>query len=303
MISSLQLWRDNRGRVSALRIATLVVLVVPILLAIAAAFSEEGFGARPINDLIHRAGYWMLMFVLLALAVTPFARIARFGGLMDVRRMIGVGAFCYGFAHISLYVADQMFDLAKVASEIVLRLYLTIGFTALVGLGMLAATSTDGMVRRLGPLRWQRLHKVIYGITLLALIHFFQQTKADVWVPTFFAGLFAWLMGYRLIVWRWKPKGDLSPWWLIGLAVVVTALTFVGEAIGIGIAYSVSPLMVLRMALVFDPDVIEPGWLVLGVGLCVVLIDVARMGWRKPRRPTGETAPARVAAKATNEML
>ena len=155
------LWRDRRGRVSAMRIATLLVLLVPILLAAAAVFSDEGFGARPLNNLIHRAGYWTLMFVLLALAITPLTRIARFGALMDVRRMIGVGAFCYGVTHISLYIADQMFDLIKVASEIVLRLYLTIGFTALVGLTVLAATSTDGMVRRLGGRRWLRLHQIV----------------------------------------------------------------------------------------------------------------------------------------------
>ena len=114
---SLALWRDRRGRVSAMRIATLLLLLVPILLAAAAAFSDEGFGARPLNNLIHRAGYWTLMFVLLALAIRPLTRIARFGALMDVRRMIGVGAFCYGVTHISLYIADQMFDLIKVAAR------------------------------------------------------------------------------------------------------------------------------------------------------------------------------------------
>src|SRR6266568_1473663 len=145
-----QLWRDNRGRLSALRVATLALLVWQ---------SEVRFEARPVNDLIHRAGFWMLMFLLMSVAVTPLRRIARFGQLVDVRRMIGVGAFCYGFAHISLYVVDQMFDFAMVTSEIVARVYLTIGFTALLGLGALAVTSTDGMVRRLGGLRWRRLHQ------------------------------------------------------------------------------------------------------------------------------------------------
>src|SRR5262245_4408562 len=144
-------WRDRRGRISALRIATLAYLLLPIALVVAAAFTEERFGPRPINDLIHRAGFWMLMFLLTTLAVTPLARIARFGQLVDVRRMIGVGAFCYGVVHILLYVVDQMYDLFKVSSEIVLRLYLTIGFSALIGLAVLALTSTDGMVRNLGP--------------------------------------------------------------------------------------------------------------------------------------------------------
>ncbi len=302
---SLALWRDRRGRVSALRIVTLLLLLMPIALAVMAAFSDQGFGARPLNDLIHRAGYWTLMFLLLALAVTPLTRIARFGALMDVRRMIGVGAFCYGATHISLYIADQMFDFLKVASEIVLRLYLTIGFTALLGLAVLAATSTDGMVRRLGGRRWLRLHQIVYVIALLALIHFFQQTKADVWVPTFFAGLFTWLMGYRLIVWRWQPKGQLSIWWLLALSVTVSVLTFAGEAIGIGIAYGVSPLLVLDTALDFDFDMISPGWLVLGAGLCVVALDLVRGWWRTPRRaaskpatPAPVRAPTESAAKA-----
>ena len=76
-----------------------------------AALGEDRFDARPVNDLIHRAGYWTLMFLLMALAVTPLTRIARFGALMDIRRMLGVGAFCYAATHISLYIIDQMFDL------------------------------------------------------------------------------------------------------------------------------------------------------------------------------------------------
>ena len=110
--SSIALWRDGRGRLSALRIATLALLLWPIGLAITAWQTEIRFEARPVNDLIHRAGFWMLMFLLLSLAVTPLRRIARYGQLVDVRRMIGVGAFCYGVAHISLYILDQAFDLA-----------------------------------------------------------------------------------------------------------------------------------------------------------------------------------------------
>src|SRR6202035_4072418 len=142
MTSSIALWRDNRGRLSALRIATLALLLWPIALAVVAWQTEIRFEARPVNDLIHRAGFWMLMFLLLSLAVTPLRRIARFGQLVDVRRMIGVGAFCYGSAHIVLYAADQMFERAHVAAEIALRVYRTIVFTALVGLATLAATST-----------------------------------------------------------------------------------------------------------------------------------------------------------------
>src|SRR5258705_1306134 len=251
MTSSLELWRGRRGRISALRIVVLASLAVPVALA-ANAFLTAGLGARPINDLIHRTGYWALVFLLTSLAVTPLARIGRFSGLIDVRRMIGVGAFVYAATHISLFVADQMFDLWKVGTEIVLRLYLTIGFIALSGLIALAVTSTDAMVRRLGSRRWQRLHQVVYGIALLALIHFFQQTKADIWVPTFVAGLFVWLMGYRLLM-RWR-KGAPSALALFSVALVASALVFIGEAIGIGLYYNVSPLLVLQSTFDFDLD-------------------------------------------------
>jgi methionine sulfoxide reductase heme-binding subunit len=294
MLASLKLWRDARGRVSLLRIATLCLLVTPIGLAVSASFMEAGFGARPLNNLIHRAGFWALMFVILSLAITPLRRVARFGALVDVRRMIGVGAFCYAAAHISLFVADQMFDLSKVASEIALRVYLTIGFVALSGLAVLAATSTDGMMRRLGR-RWQTLHQAIYVIVLLALIHFFQQTKADVSVPTFVAGLVGWLLGYRLLV-RWRgSNAEPSAWFLLALTVTITLLTFICEAVGIGIVFNVSPWMVLQTAFDFDLEFLDvrPGWLVLAAGLCVVLVDVVRSRLRRPKPRSTNPMPAK----------
>src|SRR5260370_968588 len=109
--------------------------------------------------------------------------------------MIGVAAFAYAITHLSLYTADQMFDLAKVASEIVHRIYLTIGFSAVVGLAALAATSTDGMIRRLGPRNWQRLHRLVYLIALLAVVHYCMQSKLDLWEPSIMAGIYGWLIG------------------------------------------------------------------------------------------------------------
>jgi sulfoxide reductase heme-binding subunit YedZ len=282
-----QVWRDAAGRMSVLRILALGYLLVPVAVAIY-DYEVEGFGARPINNVIHRAGYWALIFLMTSLAITPLRRVARFNLLVDVRRMIGVGAFVYAAAHILLYVADQMFDLWKVASEIVLRLYLTIGFTALLGLTALAVTSTDAMVRRLGGRRWQRLHNIIYGIGLLALIHFFQQTKADVSVPTVVAGLFGWMIGYRLLTKFRKTRDEPSAWMLLTLSVVIAVLTFIAEAIGIGIVFNVSPFRVLQTAFDFsDLTMIRPGWLVLGAGLIVVLFDLVRARFGR-KRATGK---------------
>jgi sulfoxide reductase heme-binding subunit YedZ len=298
-MAKLQIWRDRRGQISPLRIAALALLLLPLAIA---AWNAEAIaaGARPVNDLIHRAGFWALMLLIITLAVTPLRRITRFGQLVDIRRMLGVGVFCYAALHISLYVVDQMFDLGKVASEIVHRVYLVIGFTALTGLAVLAATSTDGMVRRLGGSRWQRLHQIVYVIAFLALIHYFQQTKADVSAPTLVAGLLAWLMCYRIVVRR--IRGELSSAGIAVLSVVVAALTLLAQSIGVALVFQVSPLVVLQTAFTFYFDfdlesladtleslvanlqMLNPAWLVLAAGLIVAALNMVFARFAKPRR-------------------
>src|SRR5580704_88501 len=298
-MAKLQIWRDRRGQISPLRIAALGLLLLPLALA---AWNAQAIaaGARPVNDLIHRAGFWALMFLLITLAVTPLRRISRFGQFIDIRRMLGVGAFCYAALHISLYVVDQMFDLGKVASEIVHRVYLVIGFTALTGLAVLAITSTDGMVRRLGGSRWQRLHQIVYVIAFLALIHYFQQTKADVSAPTLVAGLLAWLMCYRIAVRR--IRGELSSAGIAVLSVVVAGSTLLAQSIGVALVFHVSPLTVLQTAFTFYfdfdleslPDTLQsvvdnvamlnPAWLVLAAGLIVAAANMLFARFAKPRR-------------------
>jgi sulfoxide reductase heme-binding subunit YedZ len=267
-----QLWRDRRGRVSALRIAALVFLLVPAALALQAWYAHA-LAPRLLNDLVHRTGYWALIFMLVALAITPLRRSGRFSGLIDVRRMIGVGAFCYATLHILLYVADERFDLVKVALEIVKRLYLTVGLVAWIGLFALAVTSNDTMVKRLGALRWRRLHQITYLVAFLSLIHFFQQTKADFTLPATISGLFGWLMVYRVVAARKGP--ELSTLTLFFMTIGVALATFLGEAAGIALWYRVSPMTVLST--VFDFDLaIRPGWYVLGAGLVVCALDLVR---------------------------
>lgn len=282
-----QLWRDRRGRISALRIATLLFLLLPLAKAVIEA-GDIVHGARPLNEMIHRAGFWALVFLGVTLAVTTFRRIFRYGNLIDVRRMLGVGTFCYIAAHLALFFADQSYDVGKFIHEITHRVYLIIGAIAWLGLATLAATSTDGMVRRLGGLRWRRLHQAIYAIALLALIHYFQQTKADVTVPTFAAGLFLWLIAYRVLAW-WQDSSELSTLSLFGLAIGVSVVTFLGEAIGIAIAFHVSPMRVLGTIFDFDAG-IRPGWQVLAAGLAVTVVDAVMSRWKQ--RPARTPAVA-----------
>lgn len=286
---SWQLWRDKRGRLSVLRLAALALLLFPLAKALI-DYDAIFHGARPINDLIRRAGFWALIFLGVTLAVTPFRSVARYGNLIDVRRMLGVGSFCYIAAHLGFFIADQMFDLGKVVHEITHRWYLIVGGTAWLGLAVLAITSTDGMVRRLGGVRWRRLHQIVYAIALLALIHYFQQTKADVTVPVFAAGLFGWLIAYRMLAW-WQDTTQLSTLSLFGLTLAVSTLTFFGEAIGVGIAFGVSPMRVLDVAFNIQAG-IRPGWEILGAGLAVVALDFVRSRWNSRNARTRARAVA-----------
>ena len=278
-----QIWRDRRGRVAPLRVIALSLLLVPAALMIQ-AYASNGVPGRLWNDLVHRTGYWALIFVLVSLAITPIRRSGRFSGLLEVRRLIGVGAFVYATLHIALYITDEKFDLVKVALEIVKRLYLTIGFIAWLGLLALAITSNDTMVKGLGATRWRRLHQITYVVAFLSLIHFFQQTKADFTLPATITGLFGWLMVYRLVARRVREPSTLV---LFVMTLLVSIATFLGEAFGIALWYKVSPMTVLST--IFDFSLaVRPGWYVLGAGLAVCLLDLVRS--RVQRAPSPKPA-------------
>ncbi len=193
-------WLDRTGRLAPLKAVVFAGLFAPALAA-AINLADGSFAAEPAKQVIHALGLWTFRFILLALAVTPAIQIFRYPRLLTVRRMIGVAAFAYGIAHLCAYVVQQNFDLAKVGSEIVARFYLALGLMALLTLTALAATSTDAMIRRMGSRSWTRLHRAVYFAAVLALVHYFIQSKLVVTEPTLFAGLFVWLIGYRIIVW------------------------------------------------------------------------------------------------------
>jgi methionine sulfoxide reductase heme-binding subunit len=239
-------WYDYNGRVSPLKSAVFVVLFAPALWT-AAALAAGWLGARPLNEAIHQIGLWTIRWLFIALAITPLRHILQWPRLIILRRMVGVAAFAYACTHLTLYTADQAFDLAKVASEIALRIYLTIGFAALLGLATLAATSTDGMIRRVGPRRWQRLHRLVYAIALLAVVHYCMQSKLDLWEPIIMAGVYGWLMGYRLLARFVGVRGKLPLAWVGALGLAAAALTALGEAVYFWIASGgrVDPLRVV----------------------------------------------------------
>jgi sulfoxide reductase heme-binding subunit YedZ len=206
----------------------------------------------------------------------------RWPRLVTVRRMIGVAAFCYAVLHLSFYAADNMFNLAKVVSEIALRIYLTIGFAALLILGALALTSTDGMVKRLGGRAWARLHRWIYAAGVLACIHYFMQSKINVSEPLVVAGLFLWMMAYRLVTWLGSSEraGALST--LAGLGIAATLATAFGEAAYYHFKSNAPFLRVLQADLNFHAG-IRPAWVVLGITMTIVVIAALRR-WQRTRQ-------------------
>jgi methionine sulfoxide reductase heme-binding subunit len=268
------LWHDRRGRFSTLRAATMALLLAPVLV-LAYDAATGNLGPRPRTEAIHELGLWSFRFLLLSLFVTPLRAIARYAALVDVRRMIGVGAFLYIALHLVLYVADQMFDLAKVVSEIVLRIYLTIGFTAWLGLAVLAVTSNNAMVRRLGGLRWRRLHWYVHPTAVLACIHFFLQAKLEVFEPTVMAGLLLWLFLYRLLHWRFPRSGEFPLWAIAALWVAAAGILALGEALAFHLVFGAPVTRVLMLDLSFQAG-IRPVWYVLGVGALVLAVGFVR---------------------------
>lgn len=268
------LWHDKRGRFSILRAVTLPALVAPLVVLIFWALTGD-LGPRPRMEAIHQTGLWGLRFLMASLFITPLRKIARYAPLVDVRRMIGVASGLYMLLHFLLYWADVTWDAGVVASEIVLRIYLTIGFTAWLGLMVLAATSNDHMVRELGGLRWRNLHRLVYPIAVLGSIHFFMQSKLQVFEPTWMSGIFVWLLLYRFLHWRFPRQGEFPLTVIAASWFAVGALTFLLEAVGFWLAFGADIWRVLVADFTFSAGV-RPGWLVWGAGAMVTAIGALR---------------------------
>lgn len=146
-------------------------------------------GANPINDAIRTTGLLALIFLVLSLVVTPLRRFSGWNELLAVRRPLGLWGFYYAALHLSLYVGlDRALDLGSTVEEFLTRRYLQVGLLAVVLMVPLAMTSTDSMVRRLGPRRWKALHRLAYVVVIAGVAHYYLLVKSDVRQPLAFAG-------------------------------------------------------------------------------------------------------------------
>ena len=246
-----------------LRLVTLIGLCLPAL-ELAWRWYNGDLEPRPVTVATHSTGDWAVIFLMLSLAMTPARTLFEWMPLIHIRRRIGVAAALYAVAHLLIYVLDQKWNLLVVATEILKRFYLTIGFVALLVLVVLAITSTDGWQKRLRR-NWKRLHWLIYPAAFIAIVHFFIQSKVNIGQPAFTAGLFMWLM-----LWRALPVKLQKSW--LGLAVLTvaaTAFTVIFEAAWYGLVNGRDPLVALMANL--DPDLaFRPAHKVLIASLLVI---------------------------------
>ena len=162
-----------------------------------------GLGANPIEFITRSTGLWTLVFLCITLAVTPLRRLTGFNALLRFRRMLGLFAFFYVVLHFTTYIwFDKWFDVFAILKDIAKRPFIMVGFAAFVLLIPLAITSPKVMVRKLGR-RWQTLHKLIYPIAALAILHFWwmKAGKHDLILPKIYGAIVVELLAWRVIVW------------------------------------------------------------------------------------------------------
>lgn len=270
--------REKNGKLSPHKLIAFVGTCLPAVYLMGRMVSQD-LGAQPLVELTHQTGDWSLRLLFLSLCISPARRLFNAPKLINMRRTLGVAAFFYALAHFLLYVIDQNFALGTVAREIILRLYLTIGFVALIMMTALGLTSTDGMIARIGSANWNRLHTLTYSIAVLSVIHFAMQKKLNIYEPTWMAGLLAWLLLYRVMQ---RRLGEPKLLHLFLLVLAASLFTVAAEAMWYGFFTGVNWQRVLQANLVF-PDAVRPAWVVFFTTSAITLAAVAAQ-WLWPKR-------------------
>lgn len=278
------IWQDHAGRFSALKAVAFGLILCPAAY-LALRWAGHDLGGRPVTEVIHGIGDWTVRLLLATLAVTPLRTVLDWRGVLLLRRMLGVSTACYAVAHLTLYCVDNNWMMGFVVSEIIRRFYLTIGFVTLSGLVVLGITSTDGWQKRLGR-NWKRLHKLVFPLCALALFHYFLQSKADVTNAVFAAGLFSWLVFWRLAPRRWQGR-----LWLLPVLAVLAALATAGiEASWYGLATRVNVQRVLLANLYVSYGLRPAVQILLTTFAIGVLAALRRLMPRRRRPPVGRVA-------------
>ena len=194
----------TRGSRVGLKAAVWAVGVGPLAMLGYQAWTND-LGANPISYLTNTLGDWAFRILLASLAMTPLRLLLGWSWPIALRRLLGLFAFAYASLHFGVWIVlDQFFDWPAMLTDIAKRPYITVGMAALLLLIPLAATSTTAMIKRLGGRAWNRLHRLVYAIGVLAALHFFWLAKKARTEPYWYALVLAVLLAIRL--WDWGRR-------------------------------------------------------------------------------------------------
>lgn len=178
-----------------------LLCAVPALALCVGAF-QNTLGANPAEAISHSTGQWALRWLWLTLLVTPLREMAHLPALLRYRRTLGVTSFAYAVLHLLAYVwLDQGWDVAEIVADVMDRTFILVGMLTFLLMLPLALTSFNAAVRALGGRKWQLLHKLVYAVSLLALLHFYlkREAKSDVAEVMVYAVILALLLGWRVV--------------------------------------------------------------------------------------------------------
>lgn len=197
------------SRLAWLKLAVFCAALLPLVRLVLAGVNDE-LGANPLETITRSTGDWTLYLLCITLSVTPLRRLTGWAWPLRLRRMLGLFAFFYAALHFTAFLwFDHFFDLEAMWRDVLKRPFITVGFIAFVLLIPLAATSTDAMIRKLGR-RWQHLHRLIYLIAALGILHFWwmKAGKNDFGEPLLFGGVVFALLVARLVWALQKRRGQ-----------------------------------------------------------------------------------------------
>lgn len=199
------------GRVRTVKLAVWLLAMLPFLRLLYLGFTDQ-FGANPLEFVTRSTGTWTLVMLCVTLAVTPLRRFTGWNWLIRLRRMLGLFAFFYALQHFLLWLGvDRGFDVAYMVKDIAKRPFITVGFAAFVLMIPLAATSANAMVKRLGGKRWQWLHRSVYAVAVLAIMHYWwhKAGKHDFGTVSIYAAVVFGLLAMR--AWWWRKSVAQPP--------------------------------------------------------------------------------------------